>query len=310
MPDQDDETLVHIINAASADAPDFVPETIEQFRIERQSPDWTPDGRYIAEVDGEPVGVVEGYVDPHGTEPVGYLGGPEVLPSFRRRGIGTALAARALGYLREHGMERVRTGVGDWNDAARAFLERHGFTPVRRFSLMRRPLAGLPAGIGENAEVETGLLGTGDEDAALITRLCNEAFKEHFGHRDITEEEFGYWIRHGPEMGRTIRRTVARLGGEPVGYLIHGFDPRENEQLGVKRGGLWSVGVLKPYRNRGVARRLMLEGMRWLAGQGMEEVELGVDDENVTEARRLYERLGFELIRGSTTFERALGDNK
>lgn len=310
VPDQDDETLVSIRNAAWVEAPDFVPETIEQFRIGRGSPNWRPEGYYIAEVGGEPVGTVNGYVDPYRVEPLGYLDGPGVLPEFRRRGIGTALAARALDYLCERGMERVRTSTGDWNEAGRAFLERHGFAPVRNFSLMRRPLANLPSGMGENTGMDTQLLGTRDEDVALITRLSNEAFREHFGHRDSTEEGFGYWMRHSKEMGYTIRRTVARLDGEPVGYLIHGFDPRENEQLGVKRGGLWSVGVLKQFRNRGVAKRLMLDGMRWLAEQGMEEVELGVDDENVTRARRLYERLGFKPVRCFLTYERALGESR
>ena len=63
---------------------------------------------------------------------------------------------------------------------------------------------------------------------------------------------------------------------------------------------------MKEHRSRGIAKRLMLEGMEWLKGQGMEEVELGVDNENVTQARTLYERLGFNLVRSYTTFERSL----
>ena len=307
VPDQDDETLVSIDNAAWSDSPDFVPETPEQFRIGRQSPNWTPEGRYIAEVDGVPVGTAIGYVDKYRPEPLGFLGGPAVLPGFRRRGIGTALAGKALDYLRAKKMERVMVGAGDWNVRAAAFLDRLGFKPVRRFSLMRRPLAGLPSCIGENAEVAIEPVGTTDADAALLTRLDNAAFREHFGHRDGTEEERAFGMRNAEKMGYVVRRTVARLDGEPVGFLVHGHEPRENKELGVKRGGLWSVGVLKEHRNRGVAKRLMLDGMAWLAGQGMTEVELGVDDENTTRARRLYERLGFDLVRSSTTYERPLG---
>lgn len=304
---QDDETLLSIENAAWAEAPEFVPDTIEQFRIGRESPNWTPDGMYIAEVDGKPVGTANGYIDRHRPEPLGFMGGPSVLPEFRRQGIGTALARRALDYLCSKKMERVMTGCGDWNKPARALLEKLGFEPVRRSSLMRRPLSQLPSGIGENQEVEIEVRGTTDEDVALFTRLSNAAFKEHFAHRDDTEEERAFWMRNIGKMGLVVRRTVASLGAEPVGYMVHGIDQRENKELGIRRGGLWSVGVLKEYRNRGIAKRLMLEGMEWLKGQGMEEVELGVDNENVTQALRLYERLGFNLVRSSTTFERPLG---
>jgi ribosomal protein S18 acetylase RimI-like enzyme len=150
-------------------------------------------------------------------------------------------------------------------------------------------------------------VGTSDADATLIVGLSNAAFSEHFAHRDITVEEQTFGMRHAAEMGYIVRRTVARLGQTPVGYITHGIDPNENQKLGVKRGGLSALGVLREHRNRGIATRLMLEGMKWLEGQGMTEVELGVDDENVTRARRLYERLGFAVVRSSTTFERELG---
>lgn len=304
---QDDETVVNIRNASSADAPDFVTQTVDQFRIARKSPNWTAVGIYIAEFGKALVGVATGFVDTRRHEPYGSMGGPSVLPEFRRQGIGTALVNKVLDYLRSKGMERARTGCGDWNKRAQAFLGKLGFKPIRGFSLMRRPLRGLPSGIGENPDVSIAEHGTTDEDVALITRLANAAFKEHFGHRDGTVEEIAFWMRNAEKMGYVIRLTLARLDGEPVGFLVHGIDPRENKELGTRRGGLWSVGVLKEFRNRGIAKRLMLDGMEWLVGQGMDEAELGVDDENVTQARTLYERLGFDLVRSSTTYERPVG---
>lgn len=309
VPDQDDELLLSITNTAYAAEPEFIPETIEQFRVYRQAPDWTAEGRFIAEYDRLPVGTVTGHVDPHRTEPVGFLEGPAVLPTHRRRGVGTALARRALDHLRTIGIERARTAAGDEDQTALDFLKRLGFRPVRRFSLMRRPLTELPAGIGEQAGIAIEDAGTSDEAIKLLTRLQNEAFREHFGHRDGTEESQRFWVDNAVRMGFVVRRTIASLEGRPVGFLIHGHCPRESELLDVKRGGLWSVGVLKGFRNRGIAARLMLDGMAWLAAQGLEEVELGVDDENVTRARRLYERLGFRVVRGSTTFELPLGDS-
>lgn len=307
VPDKDDEVFIGIGNAAWADSPDFVPQRLDEFRIARQSPNWTEEGLFIAELHGTPAGTVYTFVDKYRPEPLGFFGGPSVLPAFRRQGIGTALAERALASLRERGMRRVMTNSEDWNAVARGFLAKLGFKPIRRFSLMRRALAGLPAGLDENTGVTLETIGTTDADAALIVGLSNAAFSEHFAHRDLTVEEQTFGMRHAAEMGYVVRRTVARVDGEPVGYLTHGIDPNENDKLGVKRGGLWALGVLKEHRNRGIATRLMLEGMNWLAGQGMTEAELGVDDENVTRARTLYERLGFAVIRSSTTLERELG---
>jgi mycothiol synthase len=306
VPGQDDEVLLHISNTSRSGTPDFVPTTLEQFRTSQQSPGWTADGRFIAELGGNPVGAAGGHMDPKRADPVGHMRGPSVLPGFRRRGIGSALAGRVLGFLRSQGRERVRTMVEGWNKAGIAFLEKLGFKPVRQFSVMRRPLAGLPSGIGESRGAAIRTAGSSDEDVAMLVRLSNEAFREHFGHQDRTVEQWAFWARNHEKFGYVVRYTVARLGGEPVGYLMIVFSPRDNEQRGTKRGSLVSVGVLKPYRNRGVAKALMLEGMHWLTAQGLEEVQLKVDDDNVTGASDLYERLGFELVNTDTVYERPL----
>jgi len=306
VPEEDDATLVSVSNAAWAGTPGFVTLTLEQIRIARRAPGRINEGSFLAERDSIPVGIVGGHVDAQRAEPLAFLAGPSVLPEHRRSGVGTALARRAFDFLRARGMARVRAATGNWNSAGNAFLEKLGFTPIRHYSLMRRPLAGLPSGIGEDSASEISLLGTSPEEVSLLVRLSNEAFREHFGHRDGTTEENAFWSDNAAAMGVVLRRTVARIGGEAVGFLVCGIDRRVSEELAVRRGGLWSVGVLKACRRKGVAKRLMLEGMEWLAGQGLDEVELGVDDDNVSQARRLYERLGFSVVSGDTTWEKTL----
>jgi hypothetical protein len=44
---------------------------------------------------------------------------------------------------------------------------------------------------------------------------------------------------------------------------------------------------------RGIAKRLMIDAMRHLQREGMEEAQLRVDETNVTNAVKLHERLGF-----------------
>ncbi len=72
MPDQDDEAVVGVGNAANADAPDFMPGRVGQFRIARQSPNWSAEGIFFAVAGGRPVATVSGRVDKCRPEPLGF----------------------------------------------------------------------------------------------------------------------------------------------------------------------------------------------------------------------------------------------
>ena len=62
---------------------------------------------FIAYLGTRPVGCVSPRVDPDSK--VGILdGGVHVLPEYRRQRIGTALLLAALGWLRDHGMEKIK----------------------------------------------------------------------------------------------------------------------------------------------------------------------------------------------------------
>jgi ribosomal protein S18 acetylase RimI-like enzyme len=64
------------------------------------------------------------------------------------------------------------------------------------------------------------------------------------------------------------------------------------------------IGVLKPYRRKGIGTRLMLQGMETLKAKGMTTAMLGVDDWNVTKAMKLYEKVGFNVTKKDFTYER------
>jgi ribosomal protein S18 acetylase RimI-like enzyme len=64
--------------------------------------------------------------------------------------------------------------------------------------------------------------------------------------------------------------------------------------------------VRRPWRKQGLARALIARSMRLLQEQGMTEAGLGVDAQNPNGALRLYEGLGFRVIRRFATFEKLL----
>jgi ribosomal protein S18 acetylase RimI-like enzyme len=302
----DDEVWVSIANEAWAFDPEDVPTTVERFRVHQKAPNFSVAGRFVAELDGTPVGTVNADIDPKGREDYGWLN-LQVLPEHQRRGIGAVLYERACTSLLERGVSLVRTGSPEINKAGIAFITKHGFKKVRTFSLLKRPLAGLPSGIGEFPNPDIRTLGKTKEDARLLTRMSNDAFSEHYLHRDSEPDEEEFWMEHAKDIGYEDWTVVARCGGEDAGFLIYGFNSTENERLNRKEGWLFSLGVLKRFRNRGIAKALMLHCMKDLADRGMETAALGVDDTNVTHAINLYERVGFKVTRKSFTFERRLG---
>ena len=292
---KDEAIWVDINNQARKEFEDYTPDNVEFFRKEENSPWFSLDGMFIAELNGSPAGIVEANIDKKRTERKGFLVGPAVLPEFRRKGIGSALTEKAFESFKQRGMESVQVTVTDKNKVGRLFLEEFGFNQVRIFSLMRRSLSDIPNRIGESETTELIKMGKSEDEIKLCNRLHNEAFKEHYNFRAQTLEETRYFINNLDEFGVLTYGYFARIDEEPVGYLTFGIDTEDNKHHGKKSGFLYALGVLKEFRRQGIATKLMLEGMNFLKSNGMEEVELVVDDTNPTEAIKLYEKLGFKV---------------
>jgi len=310
---QDEATWVNIHNRAWQEDEDFTLDTIEQLPRWDDAPWVGVLTRLIAEVDGVPVARVKTDTEKAATDRKGYLAGPDVVPEHRRKGIGTMLARQGLASLRAAGMEIAESYTYD-DKVAGGLLESLGFSIVRRFSRMRRRLAAIPYGIREARDIEVVTLGRTDDDIGLMVRIRNEAFEEHFNFAPDTVDNWKYAVKNWDERGVayiTVARAAGALsdrgrGGQPAGFLSYGIDREENKYLKKGRGGLWDIGVLKQFRGRGIAKRLMIDAMRHLQREGMEEAELGVDETNVTNAMKLYERLGFAVARRRLVWNKSL----
>jgi mycothiol synthase len=169
---------------------------------------------------------------------------------------------------------------------------------------MRRKLDEVPADIGESHDATIRVMNEGMDDLELLRRLDNEAFSEHFDHRDSTLEEWQHECSH-PDFDRH-GWFFATLDGEPVGHVGTWIDRKFVKFKGIQRGWIATIGVLKPHRRKGIGTALILRGMAYLKSRGMSEAELGVDDLNQTEAIRLYKRVGFSVVRKELTYQKKL----
>jgi mycothiol synthase len=230
-------------------------------------------------------------------------------PAFRRRGLGTWLVGWALDRARERASREdplVPVNLGafseDTETGHRALLADIGLEPVRHFFLMRRPLSEpIPdAPVPDGLEIRP----VTEDQWRTIFDAENEAFRDHWGHREGTDPAFQATYAHD-ELDTSLW-VVAWDGDQVAGVVQNWIWPEENEQLGVNRGWLEHISVRRPWRRRGLARALTAESLVRFRERGLEEGMLGVDSENPNGALGLYEGLGFSVRSRAAAYRRPL----
>jgi mycothiol synthase len=231
-----------------------------------------------------------------------------VRPDHRRKGLGRALLHANVARAREvageprPGRTLLSAHAEDTEAAAQALLRSEGFGPVRWFSLMVRQLreaipdAPLPDGL-EIRPVEPS-------QHRAIQDAENEAFRDHWGHREMTAEDLDSTLAQ-PDLEPQLWQ-VAWDGDQIAGVVQNWIWHAENESLGIRRGWLERVSVRRPWRRRGLARALIARSLVRLREAGMDDAMLGVDSDNPTGALGLYESLGFVVDQRSAAYQRPI----
>ena len=261
------------------------------------------DGRVVAFAQSDWVDTTDGLRE--------YRSSGAVDPEFRRRGIGSLLladriaAARALDATYTD-VDRPRL-LGMWVDqrnvAGSALAERSGYEPARWFFDMERSIEGELPGI-EPLPDGLELRPMSADQAWELWTADHEAFRDHWGGHDDSEANFRRW-RESPEFDPTMF-LIAWDGDEIAGGVLNTIYPHENEELGILRGWLESVFTRRPWRRRGLARNLIVRSFHLLRERGMTDAVLGVDADNPSGARGLYESVGFAVTERSTAWRRPL----
>jgi mycothiol synthase len=287
--------------------------TADQFRAAIMS--WSgfdpAEGLRLAVDDGQVVGFAYGACD--GDNPdigrILYHGGG-VLPSWRRRGIGSRLLTEAQAAARRHAARRpgpaprtavYRTLVAEADHDARRFLEAGGYEIARYcFAMVRPTLADPPS-----PDLPPGLEArpATPANATQIVRAMAEAMSDDWGVPEYSDADLASTLRH-PLWGQTDVWQVAWDGDEVAGGVLGFINEEENRELGRARGYTECIFTRRPWRGRGIATALIGRNLRLLAERGMTEAALGVDAQNPTGALSLYERVGFQRTRTDLFYQR------
>jgi mycothiol synthase len=300
---KDEEVWLKVWNAAFKDyeGEDFRPQIMKDMEIREKSPNFDPQGIFIAEIDAKPVGIIEAFVDKKREEKKGFIHNLGVLSEFRRKGIGRELVNKAFQSLKERGME---TAEAEWvrgDKPACKLFESMGFSLIRVNSDMRIKLDKIPSNIGEYEGLEIRRMEKNSDNIKLFNWILNETFKEHFDHRPETVEETRYWVMESPWCD-IAEYYFGYIDNEPVGFVGIGIDSKFVKYQGIKRGWINVIGVLKLLRRKGVGTALILHGLKDLKPRGMTEADLGVDDTNPTKAIELYKKVGFKVVHKHLTY--------
>jgi mycothiol synthase len=289
---EDLEPLWEIALACEAAVIDEPTTTHEEVRSQLESPDGDlVDGTRVAVDDA---GGLSGFL----AVEVDAAARQVLVDAYARPGAGSEV----LDLLLAHGVAYARRRAGTQDDATgwvagggafpsdKVYIEaltNAGFRPVRRFHRMKVEVD--PASPPEVPALPEGVRVTVvGEDEALqraVHEVLEVAFEGHWRHTRHTWED---WIGYTSNRGYDPTQWwLATVDGEPAGAVV------SNETLADVGGGYVSMlGVLEPYRGRGLGRGLLLTAFAEAARRGRTSVRLGVDTENGTGAPALYASVG------------------
>jgi len=229
--------------------------------------------------------------------------------AWRRRGIGAALLAWNIGRARtvaaSHDTDRPRllgSFTAEGEAAAQALLRRAGFSEVRWFfHMVARDLTAVPSWpLPGGVEIRP----VTRDQARQIFDADVEAFLDHWGGFDASDEAFANWLED-PDFDPSLW-VVAFAGDEVAGASINAVRAAENAALGVNRGWLDSVFVRRPWRRQGLARAIVGRSLDVLRDRGLDTGILGVDADNPNGALGVYTANGFVVHQRLTAWRRPL----
>jgi ribosomal protein S18 acetylase RimI-like enzyme/N-acetylglutamate synthase-like GNAT family acetyltransferase len=305
----DESTWVYVLNTAYGKFRDWRAITVEEFSREMQRDRGSPySERWVAELDGNPVGVVHVFEDKMGNENRGVIDNLAIIPKLHGSDVEKEIVRFAVNQLEKRKVKTILVPRLRWSDSAEnnriKLLEELGFNLIRKTSLMEIDLTRIPTDIEVNKRCSIRPLREHvEEDVEELNSLRNECGQGQFNFQPTTVEEIRHLLKNNPYS--CFKGFFAVLDRKCVGFIIVAIDERYNSERNVKAGIILGLGVLSSYRKAGIGTALVLHGLGFLRTQQMTKAMLDVDDLNETGALRLYKKIGFKVLEKYLTYEKS-----
>lgn len=181
-----------------------------------------------------------------------------------------------------------------------AILERHGFVeqPVRSYLLSRDladliPEPFLPAGF--TIRPSKGLAEI--EEWVQLHRAA-------FGTENMTIDERSAMLS-GADYDPQLDLTAVAPDGSLAAYCLCQIHPDENRLSGRKEGWTDPIATHPAYQRRGLARALLLTGLRLLKGCGVDSARMGTSSENIR-MQSAARQVGFQIEASKIWFSKPI----
>jgi len=180
----------------------------------------------------------------------------------------------------------LRTGTRLADTRKAAFLEQHGFVKdPNSFVQFLRPLdASRP--IAQSTLLDGFVVRSVNDESEAANRAS--AHREAFHPSRVTDEAYAHLMRM-PEYDRNLDIVAVSPDGVIASYALAWMDAAN------KIGEFEPVGCRVAFRQRGLTRAVLLEGLRRMQARGAETALVWAKSSNAA-AIRLYESVGFQRV--------------
>ena len=214
-------------------------------------------------------------------------------------------AARRVGAERELEVQQIDSGAFADDTRQHRWLERAGYTLVRTWWQMTRPVTADEADLdnepGEGVRIRLvereGAGMPSEDDLRIVHDVLESAFEDHFNSHEETFDEFVFRLREDPGH-RWDHWWIAELVDAETGAVgacrrPRRCDPRGGRATQPDGSYVEYIGVLANARGRGVAKSLLATIIADAASCGRDRVGLEVDADSPTGADGLYTSMGW-----------------
>ncbi|MEU4237862.1 GNAT family N-acetyltransferase [Actinoplanes sp. NPDC026619] len=186
-----------------------------------------------------------------------------------------------------HDPYEVRAGAIPTEQDLIDALTEAGFVFLKQHARMQMSLDGVPLTAPEPPPGVTVREVRGDDEDDM--RAVHSVIFQAFADTDHTSNDYDSWrTQLSNEKSLSFDEWfAAEADGRVVGALQSSDAGLDDNEGWVKR-----LGVLRPYRKRGVGEALLRRAFAVYAGKGRTKAGLGVDLANPTQAARLYYAVG------------------
>ena len=291
-----------ILDICTIDGDPTIAMTPEELRNQWNSPEFDLDeNTWVVTTSGDRVVGYEEFVNRHAHASM--MGDGYVHPDFIGMGIGTAMLraledrARKEILLAEPDVRVfIRNGMAMKDTRGREMHEAEGYNAIRFQWTMEINLNESPVMSEWPEGIELRPFELQAHNYSLH-RAHEEAFGDLWGRHPHTYEDWQHRMTSKEDFDPS-QWYIAWDGNEIAAYSLCSY------RMGM--GYVGSIGVRKPWRNKGLGLALLNHSFAQFYKQGVMTVRLAVDAANPTGATRLYQRAGMHVATEYVIYEKEL----